>query len=172
NRQQDVPQGFLLLLGRYDNFLEYELIVGIAFLCDRTQGQGTHCDGQPDTALDGDAHRSPSGRHGLVASGSYCAPKHARPQLAVSAATPAAATWPSWLDCTPDTPMLPTISPSTTMGRPPSTEVMPGRDIMCTRPDRTVSSSILVGRLNISAVRDFSCATTMDPSWVPSARSR
>ncbi len=43
-----------------------------------------------------------------------------------SAATPAAAIWPSCAEVTPETPMAPTIFPTTTSGRPPSIGRIPG----------------------------------------------
>ena len=44
------------------------------------------------------------------------------------ASAPAWATWPSWCDCTTDTPIAPMTLPPATMGTPPSAALVPKPD--------------------------------------------
>ncbi len=72
-----------------------------------------------------------------------------------SASAPALATCASCADSAPETPIAPTILPSTTTGMPPSSGViaLSASSRMPAPPAAMASSSALLGRLNSSAVR-------------------
>jgi hypothetical protein len=80
--------------------------------------------------------------------------RKSRRYFAVAAARPAAATSASWLAAAPAAPIAPTTLPSITIGRPPSTGVMPGSPCMrgVELPGATESCRALVGRLTLLAV--------------------
>src|SRR5262245_38219943 len=89
-----------------------------------------------------------------------------------TASAPACAIWASSVACTPDTPMPPTILPSTTIGMPPSISVDPRTvKYFNTPPPLAMSSSIaLVGRRNSTAVRALPSAILIAARCEPSRR--
>src|ERR1700733_5827554 len=93
-------------------------------------------------------------------------PMKAKRYLA-SASAPTLATWESCDDSAPETPMAPTILPSTTIGKPPSSGVMSftARRRSPAPPAAMASSSALLGRLKVSAVRALPSDAPMAASW-------
>src|SRR5262245_6646620 len=88
------------------------------------------------------------------------------------ASAPACAILESSFASTPDTPMPPTILPSTTIGMPPSISITP-RTVKYRNPAPSpaiTSSSAFVGRRNSIAVRALPSAIPIEASCVPSRR--
>src|SRR5262245_50571761 len=88
------------------------------------------------------------------------------------ASAPACAIWASSFASTPDTPMPPTILPSTTIGMPPSISIAPRtvRYFNPTPPPAIASSSALVARRNSTAVRALPSARPFAARCEPSRR--
>lgn len=96
------------------------------------------------------------------------------PLLYLRAATPAAATCPSWALVPPETPMAPTILPPMAIGTPPSTGTAPcsARMRSPSPPAASASWNAFVGRLNRAAERALLMATSTLPTCASSIRSR
>src|SRR6267378_1239885 len=97
-----------------------------------------------------------------------------RTLLYFSTASPAAAHWASCSPVAPEAPMAPTILPSMTIGKPPSSGTAPSSPSMRrpAPPPATASWNTLVGRLNRAAERALPIATATLPVWVASIFSR